>query len=223
MIYGRPSLKGDLSGSTAGPVLVRSRAGEARRPFVLKCPECTAPTASGKTKCAYCGAPLTWRPAISPMAFDDGFISQDVDDEPGVVVLPFGPKILHAQSTTVFQCQPQLSMRPTHLYVPERLADSFEIEDVRIGIDSWMIAQGAFPASMCSSGKGLRIFDESAQITVGVIASVIVRNASYENKTFSAAIRGFREPVRSSLHMAHPLDHWRRRDPENSFRNPKRW
>lgn len=223
MIYHRPMLEGDVSGSTVRPVIVRSRSGEASHPFVLKCPECTAPTASGKTKCAYCGAPLTWRPVISPMALDDGFVSQIADDEPGVIVLPFGPQVLPAQTTMVFQCQPQLTVCPTHLYVPEHLAAPFAIEDVRIGVDTWTVAQGAFPASMCSAGKGLRIFDESAQITIGVIASVVVRNTSYEGKTFSGAIRGMRESARSPLHTVHPIDHWKRRDPESPFRNPRRW
>jgi hypothetical protein len=94
----------------------------------------------------------------------------------------------------VFQSQPQLPIRLTHLYVPAYLAEPFAIADVRIGFDSWMVHAGAIPATMCSSGKGLRLFEEDTHVTPGLIVSLTVENTSPRNAIFHGVLRGLRMP-----------------------------
>lgn len=185
----RPML---LSGSSAGPAIVGASSASLRtRPFVLRCPECSAPTPEGATTCKYCQVPLRWEPVESLSRDDQNWRrrleEEDAEADPDVVPMGFGPFVVTCFTRTVFQTQAQLPCRPTHLYVPAEHASSFSIVDLRVGKDSYLVTPNPLPASWFSTGRGSPVACEVA--TPGVLITLAVENKTAENKTFEALLR----------------------------------
>ena len=184
-----------LTGNTAGPAVVgpAPQAIAPRcRPFVLRCPNCSAPTPSGAATCVYCNVPLVWEP-VESLSRDDAHwramepLDSEADDEP--YVIGYGPEVVHAFCTAVLQKVAQVPMLPSRLYVPPRIAEHFSIEDVRVGKDSQMrAASGVLPASAFSVGRGSLIACDAA--TPGVMVALIVQNKTAASQNFEAMIRG---------------------------------
>ena len=205
------SVSNVLSGDITGPPPPRVyREPKILRPFVLKCPSCSAPLESEKTCCRYCGVPLVWEP-IESLSKDDRFyerIEAALDDgEPVGATLGFGPTEISCMSEVHLQTQPSIVVRPSHLYVPPNIADDFSIVDLRIGKNSQFISVGALPASAFSVGRGSPIACTDTA-TPGLIVTLVVRNESRRNLKFRAMLRcrTLDSIVNSPFRTAHPMD-----------------
>lgn len=185
------SAHNEITGSSAGPAIVEVRSPLRFKPFVLRCPECSAPTPEGATVCKYCQVPLQWEP-VESLSRDDlnwrrRFEEDDAAADPDVVPLGFGPYVTQCMTRTTFQTQAQLPCRPTHLYVPPRLADHFSIVDLRVGKDSCLASQNPLPASWFSTGRGSPVACEVAM--PAVLITLTVENKTNANHTFEALLR----------------------------------
>lgn len=104
-------------------------------------------------------------------------------------VIGFGPNLVHARSTAVFQAQPQLVFRGSRLIIPGGIGEHFVINDIRVGRDSQMVSADPIPASIFSE------FTVSANLgletaTQGVMITLSVSNVTDEPRTFSASLLG---------------------------------
>lgn len=183
-----------VNGSSAGPAIVGMLPESSLlrfKPFVLRCPECSAPTPEGAATCKYCRVPLRWEPAESLSRDDQNWRrrleEEDAAADPDVVPIGFGPYVVTCMTQMVFQTQAQLPCRPTHLYVPARLADHFSIADLRVGKDSCLASQNPLPASWFSTGRGSPVACEVA--TPGVLITLAAENKTNANHTFEALLR----------------------------------
>ena len=135
--------------------------------------------------------PLQWEPVESLSRDDQNwrrrFEEEDAAADPDVVPMGFGPYVMPCLTRTVFQTQAQLPCRPTHLYVPPRLADHFSIMDLRVGKDSYLANVNPLPASWFSAGRGSPVACEVAM--PGVLITLTVENKSAANQTFEALLR----------------------------------
>jgi hypothetical protein len=160
------------------------------QPFVLKCPECTAPSEAHATHCRYCKVPLQWRPVISLSAlaeFKNAPIAITRPDEGPV--LPFGPHTVGSDETMVFQIQPQLPFRPKELVLSPHIADKVLVENITIGMRSQFVSPTAIP------GWAFRSNNESAKIVfdplmVGQIMTIHIRSITPEHIGVSGIVRG---------------------------------
>jgi len=158
------------------------------RPFVLKCPQCMAPTESGNTRCKFCAAPLTWEPAM-PLTKDDFFLRDEVEDDPDVIVEGVGPKLLGMYTAHVFTHQSQRFFRPTHFWIHPRCADSVLVNGIKIGKNMTLSSMGAVSGALFARGRGLPLA-EAETLTPGVIMAIEVYNRTTVNIEFEGAIRG---------------------------------
>jgi hypothetical protein len=160
------------------------------KPFVLKCPECSAPTIEGQATCQYCNVPLAWEP-IESLSRDDRFYRERERefeiDETDVVPLGFGPVVVCCNSTTTLQIQAQIVLRPTHLFIPPKIAEHFSVEDFRIGAISCLYSRNPIPGFGFSSGRGMPMSCDTA--TPGVYITLMVWNKGYQNINFEALLR----------------------------------
>lgn len=190
-----------LTGSTAGPAVVEVRSPHAtskmRGPFVLKCPECTAPAESGQRQCRYCKVPFTWEPVL-PLSFDSELDEALHAHAAEGLILPFGPLVLLSAAKTVFDTMPQIPICPEVVYfpmTPER-ADAFVVHDIRIGYNSQLRASvGPIPGRIFAEHGGVRGFARDEFVSVGMRISLVVENVSARAENFHAIIRG-RSPER---------------------------
>lgn len=216
-------LEGDVTGPPRSRMLAEPRV---LRPFVLKCPQCSAPlqapTESARTRCKYCDVPLVWEP-VESLSKDDRFyrMMEEAldDDEPVGATLGFGPTEVSCMSEVHLQTQASIPVRPSHLYVPPNIADSFSIVDLRVGHNSQLVSMGALPASAFSVGRGSPIACKDTA-TPGLVVTLVVRNESLQNLRFRAMLRcrtldsinssypGYPHMVSdaSPLRTAHPMD-----------------
>jgi hypothetical protein len=157
------------------------------RPFVLRCPQCMAPTEQGSTHCRYCAVPLAWEPE-KPVDRDDSkwVYTEPTPEEKGLVILGFGPSIIGSDGMAVLQCQPQLPVKPQRLFIPKAVAILCSIVDLRIGMDSQFVSSAHIPAErFCESETGILDMDACP---VGMIISLTVQNNTASVLTFSAAL-----------------------------------
>jgi len=221
-IASRPEAKvltGDTTGPAIvgwGPTIVGERAAVPPaprvRPFSLRCPSCIAPlqpeTMHGAiSKCSYCGVPLVWE-AVVPLTRDDANFRQvsspdnEAEDEPHII--GFGPVETCCMSSFVVTENVQVSMVPSRLFVPPKIADHFSIEDIRVGKDSQRTSPSLIAASAFSAGRGAPIACEPA--FPGVHVTIVARNKTAQNHTFEAVIRGKRyEPKYDRVSAARSL------------------
>ena len=192
-VVGSTSAPSVLAGDVTGPpTRFRTlRDPKVLRPFVLKCPSCSAPVESGRTHCRYCCVPLAWEP-VESLSKDDRFyemIEEVLDDgEPVGATLGFGPTEVSCMSEVHLQTQASIVLRPSHLYVPPNIADDFSIVDLRIGSRSQFVSVGALPASVFSVGRGSPIACGDT-VTPGLIVKLVVRNESLRDLKFRAMLR----------------------------------
>ncbi len=164
------------------------------KPFVLRCPDCSAPTEEGQTRCRYCNVPLAWEP-IESLSRDDRFYRErererepELEaDETDVVPLGFGPELMLCNSTKTLQIQAEIILRPTHLFIPPNLADHFSVEDLRIGAYSCLYSKNLLPGSAFSSGRGMPISCDTA--TPGLFITLKICNKTTVNRMFEALLR----------------------------------
>jgi hypothetical protein len=188
------------------------------RPFVLRCPSCSAPIdGEGRTKCKYCAVPLAWEPRES-LGRDDHWMTSlrqeergDTSDEDrGVAEIALGPEAVCAGEVRVFQLQPQLVFRPTHVWIHPGVAPHFSVASVRVGQGEVLqIMEGKLSGLRFSKGRGFPI--ESDTLTPGIIMSVTVENMSAVAWNFQGSVRGQKliEPLQTSSYFrtAHPIDY----------------
>jgi hypothetical protein len=104
-------------------------------------------------------------------------------------VIGFGPTVVPANSTSVFQAQPQVAFRGTRLVVPADLAEHFTINDIRVGRDSQAISSAPIPATAFSErAVGVNLGLDTA--TPGIIITLSVSNITNTPQTFSAVLTG---------------------------------
>jgi len=104
-------------------------------------------------------------------------------------VIGFGPTIILANSTAIFQAQPQLIFRGSRLIVPSALANNFSINDIRVGKDSQAVSSNPIPAAAFSElAVGVNLGLDTA--TPGIIITISVSNTTAAQQTFSAALIG---------------------------------
>lgn len=160
----------------------------ALRPFVLKCPQCMAPTEQGSTHCRYCAVPLHWEP-VSPIDRDDFHVKypETPADLKGKCVMGFGPVAVAADSNTTIQMMPQLPVRPFRLYIPRSCAVGFYVDNFTIGMKSQMVHHNSIPAEKFSEDeKGLSMQMDPAY--VGQIISLSVSNSTPQMKIIQGAL-----------------------------------
>ena len=104
-------------------------------------------------------------------------------------VIGFGPTVIMANSTAIFQAQPQLIFRGSRLIVPSALANNFSINDIRVGKDSQAVSANPIPAAAFSElAVGVNLGLDTA--TPGIIITISVSNTTAAQQTFSAALIG---------------------------------
>ena len=104
-------------------------------------------------------------------------------------VIGFGPTVILANSTAIFQAQPQLIFRGSRLIVPSALANNFSINDIRVGKDSQAVSANPIPAAAFSElAVGVNLGLDTA--TPGIIITISVSNTTAAQQTFSAALIG---------------------------------
>ena len=104
-------------------------------------------------------------------------------------VIGFGPTLVTAKSTAIFQAQPQVVFRGTRLIIPSSLAENFVINDIRVGRDSQKISAASIPATAFSElAVGVHLGLDTA--TPGILITLSVTNTSSEDQTFSGALIG---------------------------------
>lgn len=104
-------------------------------------------------------------------------------------VIGFGPTVILANSTAIFQAQPQLIFRGSRLIVPSALANNFSINDIRVGKDSQAVSSNPIPAAAFSElAVGVNLGLDTA--TPGIIITISVSNTTAAQQTFSAALIG---------------------------------
>lgn len=161
------------------------------RPFVLKCPQCMAPTESGSTSCDYCQVPLTWEPIESLGRDDRGYRSKEseaiVEDDDSRSILAFSKAVLCGMSTMTFETKAMVPLRPTHLYVPPEFAKDFVVADFRVGQVSQRDTLNPIPASIFSIGRGMPV--DCDTVLPGIRVALVIENHSYESRTFHAIAR----------------------------------
>jgi len=164
------------------------------RPFILRCPECSAPTLEGQVACEYCNVPLAWEP-IESLSRDDRFYRErerererELEiDESNVVPLGFGPEVILYNTTKVLQIQAEIILRPTHLFIPPNIANHFSVENLRIGIDSCLYSKNLLPGSAFASGRGMPISCDT--VAPGLFVSLSICNKTSANQMFEALLR----------------------------------
>jgi hypothetical protein len=134
--------------------------------------------------------PLSWQPIESLSRDDQNWrrVSEDDDSDSDVIPLGFPSRMIHGYSSMVLQIQPQIVCRPTHLYVPASLSESFNIKDFRIWNRSQLMSPNPLPASWFSSGRGSPIRCAET-ITPGLFVSLEVSNKTPQNRAFEAVLR----------------------------------
>ena len=104
-------------------------------------------------------------------------------------VIGFGPTVILANSTAIFQAQPQLIFRGSRLIVPSALANNFSINDIRVGKDSQAVSANPIPAAAFSElAVGVNLGLDTA--TPGIIITISVSNTTAAQQTFAAALIG---------------------------------
>ncbi len=104
-------------------------------------------------------------------------------------VIGFGPTVILANSTAIFQAQPQLIFRGSRLIIPSALANNFSLNDIRVGKDSQAVSSNPVPAAAFSElAVGVNLGLDTA--TPGIIITISVSNTTAAQQTFSAALIG---------------------------------
>ncbi len=104
-------------------------------------------------------------------------------------IIGFGPTTVNANSTAIFQAQPQLIFRGSRLIIPSTLANNFVVNDIRVGKDSQAVSANPIPAAAFSElGVGVALGLDTA--TPGILITLSVANTTGGNQTFSAALIG---------------------------------
>jgi hypothetical protein len=133
--------------------------------------------------------PGAW-PASTPYAYS-GY-PHIVNHPPTQVrefVIGFGPTVILALSTAIFQAQPQLIFRGSRLVIPSALANNFSINDIRVGKDSQAVSSNPLPAAVFSElAVGVNLGLDTA--TPGIIITLSVSNTTNAQQTFAAALIG---------------------------------
>ena len=160
-------------------------------PFVLKCPECTAPSEEFATHCRYCKTPLVWRPVISLSSFENYRVKTKVqeDDGPQRPVLPFGPQPVAPDQTMVFQIQTQLPFKPDSLHLPPSIVEHVLVEDIRIGVRSQFISPAPIPGWAFSPNNPSAKMSFDAAYP-GQFITIHIKNVSHHHITVSGIFRG---------------------------------
>jgi hypothetical protein len=104
-------------------------------------------------------------------------------------VIGFGPVVILANSTAIFQAQPQLIFRGSRLIVPSALANNFSINDIRVGKDSQAVSANPIPAAAFSElAVGVNLGLDTA--VPGIIITISISNTTAAQQTFAAALIG---------------------------------
>lgn len=177
----------------------RARSRLVVQPFVLKCPECGAPSEWGARSCEYCKVTLTWS-AQHPLT--------EVDDEVGQPIIAsslempaigVGPVVVVAGGEAVCSVRPQAPFQPRALYIPSTIASAFEVTDIRVGHISQFLAPGGITGTAFSHGEGMQFQWDPCPVGCDIV--ICVRNLHVEPYIFSAVIRG----VRIDSHTSNPI------------------
>lgn len=159
------------------------------QPFVLKCPECTAPSEPLATHCRYCKVQLQWRPIISLSAFERYERDEDEVNEPHRPVLPFGPDACYSNTTINFQIRAQIPFRPHTLTLSPHCADHVLVEDILIGNRSQLIDSNPIPGwAFLSKNPSARIPMDT--LSIDQIMTLRIRNVSAQPIMISGVVRG---------------------------------
>ncbi len=135
------------------------------RPFVLRCPECSAPTESKATSCRYCKVPLVWEPSQSFMR-DDAWmrtyvppteVVREVEDEPDMIIRPFETIAIRGGESYQFHYCPQRIFRPVMFWIDPKIAENFQLEFIQIGAKRILpeIDSPTVPGILFSRGRGM--------------------------------------------------------------------
>lgn len=104
-------------------------------------------------------------------------------------VIGFGPQLINALSTAIFQAQPQLIFRGSRLIIPSSVANFFLVSDIRVGKDSQAVSSNPIPAAAFSElAVGVNLGLDTA--SPGIIISLSISNPTGLAQTFSAALIG---------------------------------
>lgn len=180
MLYKRPSPATQSASQRRARLVIH--------PFVLKCPECGAPSEYGAVQCHYCKVALAWGPQVPLSELDDGVGEPQYEPIRGPV-LGVGPGVVDPGATMRFNVYPQQSFMPTALWIPPFIAPQFEVNSIQIGHREQLIGSSSVPASAFALGEGMvGIFQDL--LLLGMLAAVTVKNAAFHPVVFSAVIRG---------------------------------
>lgn len=166
------------------------------KPFVLRCPNCMAPSAMSEpgtiTRCEYCDCPMVWEP-VQSLSRDDSRITRlkaevRSSGSAGGSIMGFGPVAIAANSNGIIQITPQMPFRGRLLYIPPQYAPNFVINNFMIGMRSQFITANAIPASRCSVGEGLEM--NMVNAFPGQFMTLDVQNISMQAQTIMGAITG---------------------------------
>ena len=129
-------------------------------------------------------------PMAAPMAAPQG--PREVPmrgNGPREFPMGFGLTAIAAGAQQIINANPQVNFRPSRLVIPDNVAPSFQVNDLKIGMRSQFVAPGSLPAaSFTQQAVGTAMALDT--VNVGQFVTLDVTNTSVQAANFTASLFG---------------------------------